>query len=134
MTPSRPYLVRGLFEWILDNDQTPYILVDANAQGVAVPQEFVQNGQIVLNISPNAVRELLIENEQISFSARFSGITHQIFVPVLAVLAIYARENGQGMVFGHEAGAPDPDDPQPPKGTKTETAKPAARPALKVVK
>lgn len=133
MTPSRPYLVRGLFEWILDNDQTPYILVDANAEGVAVPQVFVQNGQIVLNISPNAVRELLIENEQLSFSARFSGITHQIFVPVMAILAIYARENGQGMVFGHEAGAPDPDDPKPPKTTSTEN-KSAARPALKVVK
>lgn len=134
MTPSRPYLVRGLFEWILDNDQTPYILVDANGEGVAVPQEFVQNGQIVLNISPNAVRELLIENEQLSFSARFSGITHQVFVPVMAILAIYARENGQGMVFGHEAGAPDPDDPKPQKTRKPEAVKPAARPALKVVK
>lgn len=132
MTPSRPYLVRGLFEWILDNDQTPYILVDANGEGVAVPQEFVQNGQIVLNISPNAVRELLIENEQLSFSARFSGITHQVFVPVMSILAIYARENGQGMVFGHEAGAPDPDDPAPK--LKKPEAKPVARPALKVVK
>lgn len=134
MTPSRPYLVRALNEWILDNHCTPYVLVDASLAGVQVPQDYVNKGQIVLNISPVAVQSLLIDDNGISFNARFGGVPMSVYVPVVAILAIYARENGQGMVFGGEAGAPDPENPpEPPKPRKTEP-EPAARPALKVVK
>jgi len=135
MTPSRPYLMRALNEWILENDCTPYVLVDAGLPGVQVPEDYVNNGQIVLNISTSAVKSLLIDDDGLSFNARFGGVPIDLFVPMVAILAIYAKENGQGMVFGNEAGAPDPDQPQPPKKSISKTEKPAkARPALKVVK
>jgi stringent starvation protein B len=124
ISPSRPYLIRALHEWILDNDCTPYILVDALSPMVEVPREHVHDGQIVLNISPQAVRDLEVSNESITFEARFGGVPRQLYVPILFVLAIYAKENGQGMVFGHEAGAPDPNDPAPP---------PIAKPKLRSV-
>lgn len=132
MTPSRPYLLRALNEWILDNQCTPYVLVDAAIHTVQVPQEYVNNGQIVLNISPSAVQSLLIDDAGLSFNARFGGVSMDVYVPMVAILAIYARENGQGMVFGTEAGAPDPSDPMPPvKPTPSENQ---GRPSLKVVK
>jgi len=137
MTPSRPYLMRGLYEWILDNDSTPYVLVDANIMGVQVPMEFVNDGQIVLNVSPSAVRDLLINNDALSFNARFAGVPQNVYVPIVAVLAIYAKESGEGMVFGNEAGAPDPNDPQPPKPTAKNEVKDNVkpfRPSLTVVK
>ena len=130
MNPSRPYLMRGLYEWVLDNDCTPYVLVDANILGVQVPMEHVNDGQIVLNVSPSAVRDLLINNDAMSFNARFAGVTQNVYVPIVAVLAIYAKENGEGMVFGNEAGAPDPDDTPPPKKEE----RPSGRPSLSVVK
>ncbi|MEC9483543.1 MAG: ClpXP protease specificity-enhancing factor [Halomonas sp.] len=102
MLSSRPYLARALYEWLLDNDHTPYIVVDAERKGVQVPGQFVQNGQIVLNVSPSAVRDLLMTNESISFNARFGGQPMQVIVPSEALIALYARENGVGMVFGHE--------------------------------
>ncbi|WP_458527175.1 ClpXP protease specificity-enhancing factor [Onishia taeanensis] len=102
MLSSRPYLARALYQWLLDNDQTPHIVVDAKQPGVEVPEQFVQNGQIVLNIAPQAVEELFIENEAISFSARFGGKPMRVMVPTDALIALYARENGVGMVFGHE--------------------------------
>ena len=102
MLSSRPYLARALYQWLLDNDQTPYIVVDAEHAGVAVPSQFVQNGQIVLNVAPTAVRDLMMENEAITFSARFGGQPMQVVVPSQALIALYARENGVGMVFGHE--------------------------------
>ncbi|MCL6415926.1 ClpXP protease specificity-enhancing factor [Aestuariirhabdus sp. Z084] len=134
MSPSRPYMVRALYEWIVDNECTPYLLVNAMAEGVTVPQEFVNDGQIVLNISPSAVRELLMTNQEVEFNGRFGGRPMHIFIPVQAVMAIYARENGQGMVFEVE------DDPEPePIGGGDEDksvspAKPSGRPSLKVVK
>ena len=137
MTPSRPYLMRGLYEWILDNDSTPYVLVDANIMGVQVPMEFVNDGQIVLNVSPSAVRDLLINNDALSFNARFAGVPQNVYVPIVAVLAIYAKESGEGMVFGNEAGAPDPNDPEPPKPTTKNEVKDNVkpfRPSLTVVK
>jgi stringent starvation protein B len=137
MTPSRPYLMRALFEWVLDNESTPYVLVDANILGVQVPQEYVNDGQIVLNISPGAVQGLMINNEAMSFNARFAGVTQNIYVPIVAVLAIYAKETGEGMVFGNEAGAPDPNDPQPTLKKVEEPKpqdKPSGRPSLTVVK
>lgn len=102
MLTSRPYLARALYEWLLDNEQTPYIVVDAGKPHVKVPQQFVQNGQIVLNIAPAAVRDLMIDNAAVTFGARFSGQPMQVVVPMDALIAIYARENGVGMVFGQE--------------------------------
>src|SRR5690625_5643608 len=103
MTSSKPYMIRALYEWIVDNECTPYILVDARGPGVEVPQEHVNNeGQIVLNLNPTAVKDLLIGQEYISFNARFGGIPTQLFIPCGALLGIYARENVQGMVFDTE--------------------------------
>ncbi|MBF8223061.1 ClpXP protease specificity-enhancing factor [Halomonas sp. 328] len=110
MLSSRPYLARALYEWLLDNDQTPYIVVDAERPGVVVPTQFVQNGQIVLNIAPTAVRDLSMDNEAITFGARFGGQPMQVVVPSEALVALYARENGVGMVFGHEPVMPGYDD------------------------
>ncbi|WP_404374824.1 ClpXP protease specificity-enhancing factor [Vreelandella aquamarina] len=102
MKSSRPYLARALYEWLLDNDLTPYLVVDATQPGVEVPRQFVQNGQIVLNAAPTAVRDLFMENQAIGFNARFGGQPMQVMIPMPALIAIYARENGAGMVFGHE--------------------------------
>ncbi|UZE95573.1 ClpXP protease specificity-enhancing factor [Alkalimarinus alittae] len=128
MTPSRPYLIRALNEWILDNGMTPYLVVDAGIAGVEVPREFVTDGQIVLNICPTAVVGLTIDNEAVMFSARFGGVPMQIYVPFIAIMAIYAKENGQGMVFGSEPGVPDPEGPADVKKEKS------TKPSLKVVK
>ena len=105
MTSTRPYLIRALYEWIEDNGLTPHILVDAEAPGVTVPKQHIREGQIVLNINPSAVRDLRLGNDWIEFSARFGGVARAIQIPVAAVLAIYAHENGQGMAFGEEGGA-----------------------------
>ncbi|MCG7589080.1 MULTISPECIES: ClpXP protease specificity-enhancing factor [Halomonadaceae] len=102
MKSSRPYLARALYEWLLDNELTPYLVVDATQPGVEVPRQFVQNGQIVLNVAPMAVRDLFMENQAIGFNARFGGQPMQVMIPTPALIAIYARENGAGMVFGHE--------------------------------
>jgi len=102
MTSSRPYLLRALNEWILDNDLTPHIVVDATYENVVVPRQYVEADKIVLNISPNAVNGFNITNEYISFSARFSGKSMEVFVPVSAVQALYSKENGQGMVFNED--------------------------------
>ena len=102
MTPRRPYLVRAFYDWLVDNDLTPHLVVDATLPGVKVPMEFVSDGQIVLNIAPRAVGNLELGNEAISFNARFSGRPHSVIVPLYAVLAIYARENGAGTMFDPE--------------------------------
>lgn len=99
MSPNRPYLLRAFYEWIVDNKCTPYLVVDATFPDVTVPREFVQNGQIVLNVLPTAVGNLQLGNDIITFNARFSGKPFVLSIPVQAVLAIYARENGAGTVF-----------------------------------
>ena len=115
MTSNRPYLLRAIFEWLVDNNCTPHLVVFANADGVAVPQQHVnKDGQIILNIAPSAVKDLFIANEAVSFSARFSGIVNNIYVPCGAVLGIYGRENGQGMMFELES-TPTPPTPEPNK-------------------
>ncbi len=131
MTSSRPYMIRALYEWIVDNSCTPYLLVDAHANGVTVPQQFVnKDGQIVLNIAPSAVMGLEIENNAVMFNARFGGIPTDIYVPSSGVLGIYARENGQGMIF-----EPEPErDPPTPEPSDQDTASKGNRPSLKVVK
>ncbi|MWJ26832.1 ClpXP protease specificity-enhancing factor [Halomonas sp. ZH2S] len=102
MHSSRPYLARALYQWLLDNELTPYLVVDADLPGVEVPRQFVQNGQIVLNVAPTAVRDFFMENQAVGFNARFGGQPMQVMIPTEALIAIYARENGVGMVFGHE--------------------------------
>jgi len=111
MVPRRPYLIRAMHEWMVDNGETPHLLVDAEREGVEVPGDFVQNGKIILNISPTAVQGLSMANEGIVFNARFGGRPMEIAVPTEAVLAIYARESGQGMLFNEED-----DGPTPPSG------------------
>ena len=121
MTPNRPYLLRAIFEWLVDNQCTPHLVVFAKAAGVSVPQQHVdKEGQIILNIAPSAVKDLFITNEAVTFSARFSGIVHSIYVPCGAVLGIYARENGQGMVFEFEEPvAPPPTEPSSPSSVSS---------------
>ena len=108
MTSSKPYLIRAIYDWLIDNELTPYIVVDVTTDepSMQVPQEHVDNGRIILNISPKACRGLHLENDRIIFSARFSGKPTQIRVPISAVLAIYARENGRGMVFNDDDESP----------------------------
>jgi len=134
MTSNRPYLLRALYEWLVDNNCTPHLVVFAHAEGVSVPQQYVnKDGQIILNVAPSAVKDLFIANEAVSFSARFSGVVNNIYVPCGAVLGIYGRENGQGMMFELET-APTPSaPPESPKPTPVGDA-PTKRPSLKVVK
>jgi stringent starvation protein B len=120
MTSNRPYLLRALYEWISENRMTPHILVDAAIDGVDVPEQAVQKGKVILNIDRAAVHDLDMANEWLSFNARFSGRRYEVKVPLEAVLAIYAKENGQGMMFAQEEGnmpptAPGPGDSEPPK-------------------
>ena len=130
MSSSRPYLIRAIYDWIVDNGLTPYLLVDARYKGVVVPLEFVDEGKIVLNVAPSAVEMLQMGNDRISFQARFSGAPRRIDFPAAAALAIYARENGQGMMFGDSEEAAEEG-----LSPEVETApKPAGRPHLKVVK
>lgn len=144
MTTHRPYLVRALNEWILDNNCTPYILVNAYEKGVEVPQNYVKDGQIVLNISPIAVQGLVITNAGIEFNGRFGGIPTHVYVPTSAVLGIYAKENGQGMIFDREDMPEPPPEPVPgptltvagernDEGSKTSKGK-RSKPSLRVVK
>lgn len=128
MTSSRPYLIRALYEWIIDNGSTPYILVDAEDEQVVVPRQFVEGGKIVLNINPSAVQNLELGNHFVELDARFSGTPMHVSVPVSSVLAIYARENGKGMVFSEE----DDGDEPPPSGTPEDEGR--KRPQLRVVK
>ncbi|MGR5549217.1 ClpXP protease specificity-enhancing factor [Vibrio sp. DNB22_12_1] len=102
MTARRPYMLRAFYDWLVDNDLTPHLVVDATMPGVRVPVEFIQDGQIILNIAPRAVGHLELGNDAITFQARFSGRPHSVIVPVYAVQAIYARENGAGTMFEPE--------------------------------
>jgi stringent starvation protein B len=136
MNSSRPYLIRALYEWIVDNDCTPHLLVNSELTGVQVPPGFASDGQIVLNVSPSAVRHLHMDNEAVSFEGRFGGVAHSLYVPAGAVLAIYARENGQGMVFDLESPMATSEDEEPEEQgpPDDEPPRPSGRPSLKVVK
>lgn len=126
MTSNRPYLLRAIHEWINDNGLTPYLLVEAGAPGVRVPASAIKDGRIVLSVASRAVARLDIGMETVSFLARFGGVSHSIELPVSAVLAIYAQENGQGMMFPAEESTPPPEPPAPEE--------PPRRPRLHVVK
>ncbi len=131
-SPLQPYLLIAYYEWMIDNDWTPQILVDASHPQVDIPQQFANDGKIVLNIAPSAVGDFYMGHEAISFKARFSGSSINIYVPMNSILAIYTREDDKGIMFspdmyeGEPLESNDPDDepPQPPKG----------RPSLRVVK
>lgn len=126
MTYLKPYLIRAVYEWLIDNNLTPYLLVDANNTEALLPIEFVEDGKIVLNVGASAIQNLLLGNELIEFNARFSGKPMHIVAPVSAILAIYARENGRGMTF-------DPHD-EPNDSTPPPAPPPPKKPSLRVVK
>ena len=127
LVSTRPYFARAIYDWIEDNKLTPYVLVDAELEGVEVPLQYVREGRITLNVSSTAVRRFEIANEGVSFSARFGGVSVNIIFPIHALLAIYAKENGKGVFFERDGDLqPPPLDPPPPKN--------GAKPALKVVK
>jgi len=123
MTSIQPYLLRSFYDWIVDNALTPYMLVNAEYEDVTVPEQYVENSQIILNVSPTAVQNLALDNDSVSFSARFSGQPFSVYVPTEAVLGIYARENGKGMFFQDEKVESPPSEPAQTKS-----------PALKLVK
>lgn len=116
MTSHRPYLLRALYEWIADNDMTPHLLVDATRPGVRVPAHVVNDGKVVLNIAARAVGHLDMDNDAVAFTARFGGVSHAVIVPMDAVLAIYARETGQGMALPEEGRAEPPGPHDEPPG------------------
>jgi stringent starvation protein B len=136
LKPRRPYLLRALHEWITDSGETPHIVVDATAEGVTVPRQYVKDGKIVLIISYSATQVLKLGNDCVTFEARFGGVSFVVQVPVRAVLGIYARETGQGMIFPEGDADPDPGG-GPPAATPsdgTPTPTPRKRPKLQVVK
>ena len=130
MTSSKPYLVRALYEWVLDNDNTPYILVDTSSDQVSIPNGIASDGKVVLNLAPAAIQNLEMTNDFISFSARFNGVGEQIFVPVTSLLAIYARENGEGMMFPSD----EDNDSTAADGEAVKPSPKSAGPTLKVIK
>ena len=127
MTSLKPYLIRSIYEWIIDNQLTPHLLVDAENTGAILPQEYIEDGKIVLNLRPEAIQGLTLGNEEIQFNARFSGNPMHIVTPTTAVLAIYAKENGKGMIF-------DPEEHDGDDETPTPTEKKHTKPQLRVVK
>lgn len=142
MTPTRPYFLRAIYEWIVDNGCTPFLAVNADGADVFVPRDYVDNGQITLNVAPDAIANLVMANDSVTFNARFSGTPYQIHLPMASILGIYARENGQGMAFPEEyvqasetsgdatPSEGDDDSPEPPSPSGPSGGKPK----LKVVK
>jgi stringent starvation protein B len=135
LSPTRPYLARAIYEWICDNNLTPYLLVDATQPNTMVPEQFIQDGQIVLNIVPHAVHKLHMSNDAITFSARFGGVSRDIYVPLNAVLGIYARENGQGLFFdpNEYEGIQITEDTLKSTTTSEETEQPKKKPSLRLL-
>ncbi|KRG34274.1 MULTISPECIES: ClpXP protease specificity-enhancing factor [unclassified Psychrobacter] len=128
ITPTRPYMVRALYQWIEDNQLTPYLMVDATAKNVQIPREHVQDGRIVLNIASRATGNMSMENDYIHFSARFGGVSQEIWVPMTSVLGIYAKENSQGMFFDpNEYDNYQPEDDAIVSSQKSPTAAPKAK-------
>jgi len=133
-TSTKPYLIRALYEWCTDSGYTPQLLVAVDGR-TRVPHGFVKDGQIVMNISAGATRNLTLENDWIQFSARFGGVSHEISIPVDRVAAIFARENGQGLHFEPvDASESEPPEPEPPPTGGDAPTPPKGKPSLKVVK
>lgn len=128
MTSQKPYLIRAIYQWLLDNQNTPYLLVNTTFDGVQVPHEYINDNKIVLNVAPDAVNNFHADNEWVSFSARFSGKAMELFIPIIAVLAIYGKENNEGMFFTGDTASPPPISPD-----QVPLAK-ASKPSLKIVK
>jgi stringent starvation protein B len=126
----RPYLLRAMYEWISDSGYTPHLIVDAQQPGVEVPSAYIKDGKIVLNLSHSATQQLQLRNDQVEFDARFSGIVHHVRVPMRAILGVYARETGEGMIFSDN----EPDSPEPTPPQKSATAARPRRAKLTVVK
>ena len=125
-TSKRPYLLRAMHDWMADNGETPHLIVDSEYPGVEVPRAYVKDGKVVLNLSTTATQHLLLGNTTLEFNARFAGVVHHVSVPIAAVLGIYARETGEGMVFSEQDLVPEP-----PNKSPDDTGK---RPQLKIVK
>src|ERR1700730_10410820 len=132
--PQRPYLLRAMHQWMSDSGHTPHVIVDAERAGAEVPKAYVKDGKIVLNLSPSATQRLKLGNEDIEFDARFAGVVHHVRFPVAAVMGIYARETGEGMVFSESDLGPEPPRPTSTEEGSGNSAPPRARPQLKVVK
>lgn len=121
----RPYLLRAMHEWIGDSGNTPHVIVDALRAGVEVPSAYIKDGKIVLNLSMTATQNLQLRNDAIEFDARFAGVAHHVRVPMAAVLGVYARETGEGMIFSESENEPTP----PPQPTQPDTPRgPSAEP------
>ena len=129
MLPRRPYLIRALYEWLVDAGEVPHLLVDATAESAQLPDAYVHEGRIVLNVGPSAVQFLDLGNDEISFSARFGGSPRKVSFPPSAVIAVYGRDSGQGMMFG-----PEEDSDEEPETTRAEDSKKSRKPSLKVIK
>jgi stringent starvation protein B len=127
--PKRPFLLRAMHQWITECGHTPHVIVDATREGSEVPRAYVKEGKIVLNLSEGATQRLRLGNEDVEFDARFAGIIHHVRFPVSAVLGVYARETGEGMVFSEQDLGPEP----PTHPPQAEEGGPR-RPQLKVVK
>ncbi len=136
VTSKRPYLIRAMHEWMTDNDQTPFIVIDAAADGVSIPEQYVSDGRVILNVSYSATRNLTVGDELMSFETRFEGRARHLDIPTTAILGIYAQESGQGMIFTEEelvSGSGESSDNGPDDDTPTEGGS-SGRPSLKVVK
>lgn len=134
MNSSRPYLIRAMYEWIADNNLTPYVVVDAEMPHVQVPEKFVVDGRIILNVSASATQKLLINNEALEFDARFDAGIRHIYAPIMTILAIYARENGRGMIFEEEDQDDGGDDQASSGNAPVEKKAKPSKPQLKIVK
>jgi len=134
LSSRRPYLLRAMHEWLTDNTQTPHLVVDAGVDGVQVPRQYVRDGKIVLNVSYEATSGLLLKNDWVSFGARFGGVAHEVRVPMRAILGIYSRESGQGMVFSDDDLPPPGETPPSPPSPPTSGGDEPRRARLTVVK
>jgi stringent starvation protein B len=135
VTSRRPYLIRAMHEWMTDNAQTPHLVVDADHDGVEVPRAHVREGRIILNVSWQATQGLRLGNDAVEFSARFAGVPWQVHVPVRAVVGIYSRESGQGMVFQEDSdGDAPPTSPAPPAPTSSPGSDESRKPRLRIIK
>lgn len=134
MTSNKPYLIRALYEWLMDNDATPYLMVDTTQENVEIPAGIDKDGQVVLNIAARAVTGLEILNTHIAFSARFNGKSENLYIPVKAVMAIYSMEDGEGMMFAEDTSTQTSEPEEPAKDSKAEGSKKPEKPGLKIVK